>query len=173
MLRPLPSESSGYILRHATPDRTVDVPNRERPLSELGRQQAQALVPFLLTLELTVVYSSPFVRALETVRPFCETAGLEPVTREDLGESGDKEPFDQVTDRMIGAVTAIAGMHRNEDFLICTHGGCIWGTLRHFDPTFNHDDYERIRNPDVFRLAFTNNKPSLDTSFTFDEPSPL
>lgn len=161
------SESSIYLLRHATPDRSVDVPNTERPLSKPGYQQASALVPFLKTLNLSAVYSSAYQRTLDTVQPFCEAAGLSPIEREDLRESEDKTPLDEVTDRMIGAVTSIVSGHGGENVLICTHGGCIWGTLRHFTE-FNYEDWKRIRNPDMFRIANNGENLSLDKDFAFE-----
>jgi broad specificity phosphatase PhoE len=150
-----------------TPDRTVDVPNRERPLSERGHQQAAALVPLLKPLNISAVYSSAFQRTLDTVRPFCVFADLSPIEREDLRESADKTPLDDVTDQMIGAVTSIVRGHGSENVLICTHGGCVWCTLRHFTE-FHYEDYKRIRNPDMFRLVNNGGKLSLDEDFVFE-----
>jgi 2,3-bisphosphoglycerate-dependent phosphoglycerate mutase len=163
----LPPDKAVYILRHATPDRTLDVSNRARPLNALGKNQAEALVPFLQTLGLSAVYTSPFLRAIETVRPFCKAADLEPILREDLRESGDKEPIDQVTDRMIGAVTSIVGALGDRNVLISTHGGCTWGTIRHFDPAFDYENYKRIRTPDIFRIINDVGELSIDGDFKF------
>lgn len=60
------------FLRHA--DSTGQAP--DAPLTAQGQADALALVPRLARLGITHIWSSPFVRARETVRPFAEQAGL-------------------------------------------------------------------------------------------------
>ncbi len=52
------------------------------PLSPEGREQAERLAARLPA----GVYVSPFTRCLQTVAPFAEAAGVEPVPDEDVGE---------------------------------------------------------------------------------------
>ena len=167
MLRPLPSETSIYILRHATPERT-DAPNRERPLSELGRAQAKALVPVLSQLDIGSIYISPFLRTRQTVSPFAASAGIEICEREDLRESTSDESIPDVRDRLIGAIDQILAGHPQENGLICTHGGCTWATIYQFNSSFDYEDYKTIRTPDLFRIAVSDGRMTLDTTFTFD-----
>ncbi|MEX0991611.1 MAG: histidine phosphatase family protein [Actinomycetota bacterium] len=57
------------------------------PLGEEGAQQARLLATRLHSLDtLAAVYVSPFRRCLETIAPFAEKVGIEPVLDEDLGE---------------------------------------------------------------------------------------
>jgi 2,3-bisphosphoglycerate-dependent phosphoglycerate mutase len=161
------SESSIYILRHATPDR-IDVPNRERPLSETGHQQAQDIVPFLSGLGIASIHVSPFLRTRSTMQPFADAAGLPIQEREDLRESLDKEPIAEVSERLLGAIRKILVTHPSENLLICTHGGCTWGVIYHFDSSFDYDDYRTIRTPDMFRFFCRDGQLSLDTEFRFD-----
>ncbi|NKB70521.1 MAG: hypothetical protein GKR89_25915 [Candidatus Latescibacteria bacterium] len=159
-----------YTLRHATPAAS-DLPNRARPLSELGQQQARTLGPYLASLGLTAVYTSPFQRAVASVEPFCQKAGLTPIVREDLGESGADEELPQVRQRLIGALTSIAQAHPGQRVLACTHGGCLWGTISHFDANFGYQDYRRIGTPDMRRIVFTAGTPRLDPNFIFAMPT--
>lgn len=156
-----------YALRHATPAKS-DLPNRERKLSDLGQEQATALVPYLSSLGITVVHTSPFKRAVESVTPFCKAKGLTPIEREDLGESGDDEEFPAVRARLMQALSSIAESHVGERVLVCTHGGCLWGAIANFDEDFGYEDYRKIRTPDMRRFVFGDGEPRLDADFEFN-----
>ncbi len=58
------------------------------PLSEKWKAQAEALTQFLLdqNLEIDVIYSSPLVRAYDTISPYAASQNLEPITDERLKE---------------------------------------------------------------------------------------
>ena len=157
--------SSVYILRHASPE-DGEMPNRTRPLSALGHRQAETLVPHLRDLHCVAVYSSPFTRALETIAPFCLSAGLRPIVREDLGERTAEEGLPEVRDRMVAAVREITAAHPEEAVLICTHGGAMAGLLTYCEPSFSRRDYEDIGTPDLRRLVFDRGQISVDHSFS-------
>jgi len=125
-------------------------------------------VPFLKTLRLSAVFSSPFLRALETVRPYCDITGVDPIEREDLRESEEGEPISQVRERLWGAITSIVDSHPKGNLLVCTHGGCAWSIISHFDPTFDFQDYKQIRTPDMRKIIFDSKEPTLDQSFKFN-----
>jgi probable phosphoglycerate mutase len=56
-------------------------------LSELGRQQAEALAARLVLMPApAVVVTSPFRRCRETIGPYLERAGIEPLLDEEVGE---------------------------------------------------------------------------------------
>ena len=79
-----------YLARHGESD--WNAANRfqghsDRPLTELGRRQAEALADELVeTASLTAVYSSPLRRALETAVAVASRIGLEAVPLEELRE---------------------------------------------------------------------------------------
>jgi len=98
-----------FLIRHGRVD--FDARDRFRlsprgrqwdpPLGEEGRKQAQGLAARLLAMRRpAAVYVSPFLRCLETIRPYTEAAGIEPVVDEDVGEVfiGEWEgvPFEEV-----------------------------------------------------------------------------
>jgi len=161
------STTTLYVLRHCHPA-DGEFANRARPLSDRGRHQAQALIPYLKALGIDAVYSSPFSRALETVRPFCEAAGLSPAHREDLGESAAEELLPQVRDRMVAATRSIAPQHPGQTVLLCTHGGTMWGLISHFDEAFGYEQYCQIGTPDMRRLIYSGTPGALDDDFSFD-----
>jgi len=156
-----------YVLRHALPA-DGEMPNRTRPLSDIGRKQAEELVPYLNTLGLAAVYTSPFRRAVQTVQPFCEASGLSAVEREDLRESAEDEPLPQVRSRMVRAIQSITDAHPGDHVLVCTHGGTLWGLISHFDSRFGYEDYRQIRCPDMKRFVYTGYNGRLDEKFSFN-----
>ncbi len=79
-----------WLLRHA--DAADGEPDRERPLSERGREQARTVGAALkaLGVELDACLSSPRVRAVETATLVCEPLGVDVQVEEALNGG----PFD-------------------------------------------------------------------------------
>ncbi len=69
-----------YFVRHGHSEANMQrvISNRDLPhhLTDLGRQQAEALAQSLADVPLTAVYSSPIVRALETAQIVAASKGL-------------------------------------------------------------------------------------------------
>ena len=128
----------------------------DRPLTDLGRDQARALADRLAATELDAVYSSDLERARETAAIVAEPHQLPlkelPDLREvDVGswsgltraeaeerfpnafrrwtEGGegwdDGETYEQLSERVVGAVLAIAARHPRDRVLLVAHGGSI------------------------------------------------
>jgi broad specificity phosphatase PhoE len=62
-----------YILRHE--DRTQDC-SFFAPLTETGLENAQTLVDKLKEININLIFSSPFIRTLQTVYPYAKESGL-------------------------------------------------------------------------------------------------
>jgi broad specificity phosphatase PhoE len=78
-----------YLARHGESD--WNAANRfqghsDRPLTELGRRQAEALAELVVAQKVDAIYSSPLIRALETARIVAARTGLEVFEDEDLRE---------------------------------------------------------------------------------------
>jgi alpha-ribazole phosphatase/probable phosphoglycerate mutase len=78
-----------YLARHGESD--WNAANRfqghsDRPLTELGREQALALAGLVAGQKVEAIYSSPLERALETARIVADRTGLDVRTRDDLRE---------------------------------------------------------------------------------------
>lgn len=58
-----------YFLRH---EKRPQEQTFEVSLTEEGHQNAQKLIPLLDSLSIQQIYSSPFLRCLETLHPFCK-----------------------------------------------------------------------------------------------------
>lgn len=81
-----------YVLRHEQRD-SLD-PRFHSPLTPGGRLGAEELATALSALNITVVYTSPFLRAVQTAHPFCEAHGRLMRVDHALYESLDNPVFD-------------------------------------------------------------------------------
>lgn len=112
-----------YLLRHAmaVSRSSWEDGDQLRPLSKLGRRQADALADLLADLRFTRVASSPYARCTETVTPLAERRGLAIDVLPALREGA---PLSDVLD----LVDDLAGC----DALLCSHGDVIPVFLEHY-----------------------------------------
>lgn len=81
-----------YLVRHAKAGSRHDFKgnDRLRPLSGSGRRQAEALAarltPVLLAANVTTLFSSPYLRCIQTLRPLAKAIGGSVVPDELLAE---------------------------------------------------------------------------------------
>jgi 8-oxo-dGTP pyrophosphatase MutT (NUDIX family)/phosphohistidine phosphatase SixA len=99
-------------------------PDQERPLIQLGHDQAQRLVALLAAYDATRVVSSASTRCVQTVQPYADTTGWELTARQGLTEEG-------ATDRKVAKVVAdlLAG---SDGAVVCTHRPvlpAVWDAL--------------------------------------------
>ena len=164
------------LVRHAqsAPDRSL--PERDWPLSELGRRQAAELAPALDELGVDALASSPFVRAVETLRPYAEAAGLPIAVDEDLRERSlggwlsDVAEVEEAIRRMHAdldfcldggetgraciarfdaALARVVAANPGRTFAVGSHGGVLGHLLARHAPLAG-PFWRRIRNPHIF-----------------------
>jgi 8-oxo-dGTP diphosphatase len=80
--------STFYFVRHAKSGSREDWQgdDRLRPLTKKGRKQAEELVKILKPFPITAIYSSPFLRCVQTVEPLALAHGLKVRESEALSE---------------------------------------------------------------------------------------
>jgi phosphohistidine phosphatase SixA len=102
------------LVRHASAgDREAwEGDDRERPLDDKGREQADALVDQLASHRIERILSSPAVRCVQTVEPLAAARGLQLELREELSEE------EQAT-----AGAALLRSLAGDDVVVCGHGG--------------------------------------------------
>ena len=100
------------LVRHAQSAPDPALPERDWPLSEAGKRQAADLAPVLAELGVDALVSSPYLRAIETLRPYADHAGLEIAVDEDLRERALGRWMDDIAD----AEEAVRRMHADLDF---------------------------------------------------------
>lgn len=65
-----------YLVRHAEKQEPASKPDTETPLSTEGQARAQKLAALLSGCSITVAYSTPYKRTIDTAKPLAERAGL-------------------------------------------------------------------------------------------------
>lgn len=104
-----------YLVRHAKAGerRVWDGDDLDRPLSKAGHRQADLLAKRLAKHGATRLYSSPYVRCVETLEPLGDRLGVEVIEDKRLLEG---EPFEPVLDLVAGSEPGA---------VLCSHGDLI------------------------------------------------
>jgi 8-oxo-(d)GTP phosphatase len=102
------------LLRHASAgDReTWSGDDRKRPLDERGRRQSGGLIELLEPFAIDAIFTSPYVRCVETVTPLARARGLSVEQREELGEELQSSAGAELVQAL-----------RERDVVVCGHGG--------------------------------------------------
>ena len=162
-----------YLVRHCRASgQTPDV-----PLTSEGFAQAEWLADFLAPLGVERIVSSPYVRAVQSVEPLAVRLSLPLETDERFGEwvlagepledylTGIRAAFAKPSLSYPGGETgqalterAIVGLgyvisHPADVTVVAMHGGILSHVLRRYLPTFGFDDWQKLTNPDVYRLT--------------------
>jgi 2,3-bisphosphoglycerate-dependent phosphoglycerate mutase len=163
------------LIRHAESVATFTGPDAERPLSAAGHAQAQALVAQFAGQRIDRIHSSPYLRALDTVRPLAASLGVPVEICDDLRErnlSGGMIPdyldvlerswrdFDfalpdcesarAAQRRGVAAIARLAEADRT--IVISSHGQLIALILHARDPSFGFEAWKAMTNPHIFVL---------------------
>ena len=182
--------STVYLLRHAETQPDPDIPEPDWALSSRGRQQALDLIPVLEELGVDVITSSPYLRAINTVRPFADRLGLEVTVHPDLRErkliegmapdfrallrktwedfqfaapGGESSAACQA--RVRRAINELTTRNQGLTLLLASHGNAIGLYLNSIDGSFGFDDWSRMKNPDLFKVAVSTGQHFWDRSW--------
>lgn len=168
-----------YLLRHAQTIPQEGKSNSEWTLSKEGYSQAKKLVEKLEDLDVDVVFTSPYLRAKETLEPFLKKASKEADEIEDFcdirasGDYLDPVSFQELTQKMVEdikfepedgesleacqyrfmmAVNKIVKDNWGKKILICSHGLPIFASLKVFEKKLSYDDWASMPMPIVYKL---------------------
>ncbi|MBU9710722.1 histidine phosphatase family protein [Evansella tamaricis] len=168
-----------YIIRHCE----AIGQSSDSPLTERGLTQANELSDFLSDIKVKVdrVISSPYLRAVQTIKPFAENKNIElemdsrlterilsstffsdwmdklEATFNDMDlkyEGG--ESSNEAMNRMVEVVNDIVASDF-ESTIIVAHGGVISLLLNHYDKKFGFEQWKGLSNPDVYQLSILQN----------------
>jgi len=163
------------LVRHAHAEWVAD---EARPLSAEGRRDADRLVPLLEEQGPDVLYSSPFVRARQTIEPLAERLGM-PIEeiegfRERTLADGAVPDFEgamlaswqdfsltfpggessrAAQGRIHAAFESLVAQHAEETLIVATHGNVLGLLFNRFDPTHHYEFWRSITWPDIFRVS--------------------
>lgn len=168
-----------YLVRHAEVDYIPD--EYRRALSDKGNKDALRLIEVFKEYNVSRVISSPYSRALNTVKGIAEDKGIAIEIMDDFRERAvaknpvedflaftkqqwddfdysleDGENLNEVQARGIDVLRNILDKYAGEDIVIGTHGTILGVILNYFDKKYNYDFWQSMRMPDIFKLQFKN-----------------
>lgn len=170
-----------YLVRHAQAEGQPFTAN----LTKKGREQAKELVSFFKNKKIDRIYSSPFKRSLDTIRPLAEARGLEIIEDARLAErvlsASDLEDWQEKLKETFldfdlffdGGESSATAMRRaasilleviqsdEEHLLLVSHGNLTTLMLRYFNESFGFEELMEMSNPDVFEIVVVDEKATL------------
>ena len=143
-----------YFVRHAEPN----------------YEDRKLVTEFLLDKQIDIVLSSPYKRAVDTIRDFAEIKGLDITIIDEFKErrvdSGgiedfnsfckmqwedfsyklsDGESLQEVQNRNVFALSRVLEQYRNKKIVVGSHGTALSTIIHYFDKTFGYSDFDKIR----------------------------
>ena len=181
-----------YLIRHAQSSPSHVDHIKFWPLSPLGKKQAEQLSRLLINFNLTQLYSSPYIRCINTILPFSNFSGLKIIERDGLREhmilTTIQDGFERVwkktwTDfnyRPPGGETAYECQQRiikelynianesphNSSVGVCTHGNIIGLFMSSLKTSFSYAETISLRNPEIIALTYKNETFAHDVNFS-------
>ncbi|WP_079530065.1 histidine phosphatase family protein [Halobacillus hunanensis] len=152
--------------------------HEDSPLTKLGIRQAQVLAAFLehSGYEIDRIISSPFLRAIETIKPFAENNAITIEKDERLEERIlSRDPLDDWEEvlhdtfkdpelKMAGGESSLEAKERvlslideleagvEGNVLLVTHGNLLALLLQKYNREIGFMDWKRLSRPDIFLI---------------------
>lgn len=169
-----------YFVRHAKPDFSIK-DDLTRPLTEDGKRDCKLVTEFLIERNITKIFSSPYKRAIDTIKDFSDFLNLEVNIIEDFRERKvadiwiedfdtfarkqwnnfdyrlpGGESLNEVQKRNIRAVDHIVKENKSENIAIGTHGTALSTIINYYDKDFDYREFIRIKDlmPFIICLSF-------------------
>lgn len=172
-----------FFVRHAEPN-YENHNDSLRELSSKGLKARKTVTAFLANKRIHTVLSSPYKRAVDTIREFADSAGLDiglvDAFRERKVDNAWIEDFDtfsrhqwndfsfklsegeclkEVQERNVSALREVLKKHKGQNIVIGSHGTALSTIINYYDNTFGYDDFEKIKDkmPWIVEFVFDDN----------------
>lgn len=167
-----------YFVRHAQPDISIR-DDMTRPLTKKGIEDSKKVTNTLMDKNITSIYSSPFKRAIDTIKDFAEKAELSVNIIEDFRERNvgewvedfrayskrqwddfnfkivNGESLKEVQERNIEAFFKVLDDNHGNNIAIGTHGTALCTVINYFNPDFGYDDFLEMIDKMPYILCFS------------------
>ena len=185
-----------YFVRHAQPNYN-NHDDATRELTEKGLQDRKLVTEFLRDKQINAVLSSPYKRAVDTVKDFADTYGFAIRLVDDFRERkiestwiedfkgfskkqwsdfdyklSDGESLREVQTRNISALKQVLDEYTGKTVVVGSHGTALCTILQYFNPSFGYDDFDQIRPlmPWIVKFTFENDTcPEIQTYNLFEQ----
>ena len=158
-----------------------------RELSSKGLQDRKFVTELLMDKQIDIILSSPYKRAVDTVRDFAEIKGIDIIVIDEFKERrvdrgwiedfnsfckkqwedfsyklSDGESLKEVQSRNVLALNRVLENYEGLNIVIGSHGTALSTIINYYDKTFGYSDFEKIRYlmPWVVRFTFLEIDPS-------------
>lgn len=173
------------LVRHAESMPSPDIQEADWPLSPRGLQQAECLARGFRAITIDAIFSSPYRRAVDTVRSLSAQTGREIQIEQNLRErkvcdelGRDRlellrkawadfgfalpgcESGHDCQGRMVECIRNLADRHSGQTMIVVSHGNAIALYLNSIDASFGFSGWEAMKNPDVFRVNYMGGDPT-------------
>lgn len=166
-----------YFVRHAEPDFSIKE-DSIRPLSTRGSEASKKVTKALLDKKIAAVYSSPYLRAVDTVKDLAENLGFEIKCDDGFRERcngkwvedfktysknqwddfdfalEDGECLREVQARNISSLHKVLMSNRDKNIVIGSHGTALGTVINHYNPDFGYDHFWGIIDKMPYILCF-------------------
>jgi 2,3-bisphosphoglycerate-dependent phosphoglycerate mutase len=175
--------TSIYFVRHAESDPSIKV-DSIRPLTKKGLEDTKKVTKLLKDRNISLIYSSPYKRTIETVQDISACLGLDISIINDFRERkvgewvedfqtytrnqwndfdyrlSNGESLREVQERNISALLEIIKENQGKNIIIATHGTALCTIINYFQSDFGFDDFWNIaaRFPYIISIQFEANK---------------
>lgn len=173
-----------YFVRHAIPNfNNHDDITRE--LSAEGLKDRKRVTEFLWDKEIDIILSSPYKRAVDTVKKFADAKRMEITLINDFRERkvgnawlddfdnfcqkqwenfdfklSDGESLSEVQKRNISALQQVLKVYKGKNVVIGSHGTALSTIINYFDSSFRYNEFNKISNlmPWIVKFSFENSQ---------------
>ncbi|MGC6177625.1 histidine phosphatase family protein [Lacrimispora sp. 38-1] len=173
-----------YFIRHAEPDYT-NHSDAERQLTQKGIEDSELVTSYLRDRDIDVVFSSPYKRAVDTVRHFADSYHYPIVLVDEFRERKidscwiedytkfckmqwenfdykltDGESLREVQTRNLEVLIDILKKYKDKSVVIGSHGTALSTVIHYYDPTFDFAQFQQIRYlmPWIVKFTFDDEK---------------
>ncbi len=168
-----------YFVRHAEPN-YMNHDDLSRELTAKGLRDSKLVTRFLSDKDVDIIFSSPYKRAVDTLRDFSESRGLEIHLEDDFRERrvdscwiedftsfckaqwadfdyklSDGETLREVQARNIAALNRLLTEHRNKTIVVGSRGTALSTVIHYYDRRFGYADFEKIKGLMPWIVKFT------------------
>jgi 2,3-bisphosphoglycerate-dependent phosphoglycerate mutase len=166
-----------YFVRHAKVTYLED--DHTRPLSEEGKLDVSKVTKLFKDIDVEEIVSSPFIRAIHTIKGIAEDKGLSIECYDDLCErkvadgfindfeifvQRQWEDFDfkldggeslhEVQKRGNEVIRYILDIYKDKTVVIGTHGTFLSMQLNYYDSKYDFEFWKTMKMPDIFKFEF-------------------
>ncbi|MBY7143540.1 histidine phosphatase family protein [Virgibacillus sp. NKC19-3] len=173
-----------YFVRHCS----ADGQHKDSPLTTVGMRQAHLLSSFFSDLNIKVdkIISSPYLRAIESIKPFAEKTNtkieiderlkerilsVEPIDDwvEVLEQSFKDQDFalpggESAKDAIQRINTVFESIYTNDNIknaVVVSHGNLMTLFLQQYNKNFDFRRWKELRHPDIYLMKYEKDDPSI------------